>query len=143
MTPEMNTVVRLGFALMLHSDDDIPLLVPAVDVPVRLDHLFQPIGPIDNWLQGARLGQFLEYDEIRRHRSGKSVVDRDDLAAWRQRALRVHEGARALSPSNGIENHVVALWPAREVLARVDDDGAGAECPHARDAGCTAHAGHL
>ena len=128
---------------MLHSDDDIPLFVPAVDVPVRLDHFFQRIGPIDDRLQGARLGQFLEYDEIRRHRSRKRVVDRGDLAARRQRALRVHQGARALSPSNGIEDDVVALRPTREVLARVVDDGAGAKCLHELEVGGAAHTGHL
>jgi hypothetical protein len=49
---------------MLHSDDDIPLFVPAVDVPVRLHHLFQRTGPIDDRFQGARLGQFLEVSSI-------------------------------------------------------------------------------
>jgi hypothetical protein len=86
--------------------------VPAVDIPVSLHHLFQSIGPIDNRLQGARLSQFLEYDEIRWHRSRKRVVDRGDLAAQRQRALRVHEGARALSPTNGIEDDVLSAWQA-------------------------------
>ena len=128
---------------MFHRDDDIALFVPAVDVPVRLHHLFQRIGPIDDRLQGARLGQFLEYHEIRWHWSRKRVVDRGDLAARRQRALRVHQGGRALSPPDSVEDDVVALRPTREILARVIDDGTSAERFDQLEVGGAAHTGHM
>ena len=40
----------LGFDKMRHSNDHIPLFVSAVDVVVRLHHLFQRIGLIDDRL---------------------------------------------------------------------------------------------
>ena len=39
---------------------DIPLLVPQVDISVGLRHLFQRIGPINDWFQLACFSQLLQ-----------------------------------------------------------------------------------
>ena len=37
------------------DNNDVSLLVPALDVPVGLDDLFQRVESVDNWLELSRL----------------------------------------------------------------------------------------
>lgn len=46
--------------IVVHGDDDISLLVPLIDVPVRLDNLFQRIAPVDDRFELARFNQVFE-----------------------------------------------------------------------------------
>src|SRR6266542_2293505 len=50
--------------LLGHGDHDVPLLVPLVDVPVSLGHLFQGIAPIDDGLQVSYFDQLLEQNQV-------------------------------------------------------------------------------
>ena len=50
----------LGFVVMFHSDDYIPLLVSFIDIPVSLDNLLQRIASIDDRFYLPRLNQLPE-----------------------------------------------------------------------------------
>ena len=45
---------------MVHSDDDISLFAPLIDIPVRLGNPFQRIAPIDDRFELARFNQVFE-----------------------------------------------------------------------------------
>ena len=46
--------------VLVHRDDDIPLFVSCVDIPVRLGNLFQRIASINNRLKMSRFHQLFE-----------------------------------------------------------------------------------
>ena len=45
---------------MGHRDNDVPLLVPSIDVPVRFGHPFQRVTPINNRLYCSSLEKLPE-----------------------------------------------------------------------------------
>src|SRR5215469_9004314 len=51
---------------LLHRNDDIPLFVPLVHIPVGLDDLLQGIASINDWFDLARFHQFFEVHELLR-----------------------------------------------------------------------------
>src|SRR5215471_642108 len=51
---------------LLHSDDDISLFVPLVNIPVGLDDLLQGIASINDRFDLARFNQFFQEVEILR-----------------------------------------------------------------------------
>ena len=53
-------LVFSGNVFRYNGDDNIPLLVPPFDVPVRFDNFFQRITFIDDRLQFSRLAEFFE-----------------------------------------------------------------------------------
>jgi hypothetical protein len=54
------SVHLLGFVVMPHSDDHIPLFVSLFDIPVSLGHLFQRIAPINDRFYLSCLNQLFE-----------------------------------------------------------------------------------
>ena len=60
--------LRYGKSLVIlhHSYDDIPLLVPCFDIPVRLDYLFHRIASIDDRFDLSRLDELADEGKILR-----------------------------------------------------------------------------
>jgi hypothetical protein len=47
----------VSFAIMFHSDDDISLFMPFLDIPEGLGNLFQRIASINNCVKLSRLNE--------------------------------------------------------------------------------------
>ena len=56
----VNYSALLGLAVLFHRDDDIPLFVSCVDVPVSLDNVFQRIASVYDRLYLSRFNQLCE-----------------------------------------------------------------------------------
>src|ERR1700730_13033421 len=55
-----------GVIVVLHSNDDVSLFVPLVNIPVSLDNLLQGIASINDRFDLARFNEFFQGDEILR-----------------------------------------------------------------------------
>ncbi|GHO99931.1 hypothetical protein KSF_099790 [Reticulibacter mediterranei] len=75
--------VLLSMFMLLHSNDDISLFVPLVNIPVSLDDLLQGITSINDRFDLACFNQFFQEDEILRLWSCFSTYER--LAACHSR----------------------------------------------------------
>jgi hypothetical protein len=101
-------VGRIGVSCS-HRHDHIALLVPAVDVPVRLGHLLQPVAPVDDRPDRLRLGQLPQQGQVAGEQLGCSVVDRQADPAGGERPAGLPERGCALAFPDRVEDDVVGL----------------------------------
>ena len=82
----------------------LPFLCPPLDVPVCLHHLFQRVYPIDDRLQGTRLGEIPEQIQVRRPHRGKASSTEIRPCRPGARTRRASDDACALfRSSHGVE----------------------------------------